>query len=421
MSHESLSPDTPQSETSAQEVSAISSHDSLVKRKKFSWANLGADGFFISLALHVVLLLVAIFWVVNTWIDTPEDPNTFSTGAGGGMQGERAAVVEHKVQMRNNRSLIKSAPKLVAKGVTSQVSLPEMPSLSGLDSGLLGGMLSKGVGGGSGGGDGTGQGIGKGAGKNFVASFFGNKFGTDGLIGQFYDFKIDPNKKSTGAGMQRANSADFREAVTKFVQSSWSPDLLDRKYYKCPTQLTSTQIFFPQISTREAPKAFEADENVGLENWIVVYRGRVTAPFTGKFRFVGYMADGLYVRFNNKVVLESNHRGFQLGAIRSKAELLYEFNNGADQIRGGEWIDVVQGRDYPIEICIADAIPGTFRGFLMFQQQGVNYAIESGGLKLPVFRCGPSVPAPLRGNQKYPPHIPDGPIFQSVAVRRGRR
>ncbi len=397
-----------------------SEDDKQVRRKRF-WRRFGGEGFLISLGIHVVCAIFAFFWIVSTFVIKPKTPDVFDTGTGGGQKGENARMREYKVKMNKIRNTVRSDKKLSVKN-SKNISLADVPALdmSALRQAAMEATASKGAGGGFGGGEGDGSGIGKGAGKNFVSAFLGTRYspGAAGLVGRFYDLKINPKMQPSGKGMDRANSYEFKEAVDKFVAGNWSSAALDKQYYCVPTKLVTTQLFFGKMPTKDAPKAFEADGNVGLDNWIVVYRGTVRAPFSGEFRFVGYVADGLFVRFNNKLVLESNHRGFQINPQRQKQfPVLYESDNGSDQLRAGSWISVTAGKEYPIEICIADAIPGTFRGFLLIEQKGATYRIENGAPKLPIFRCGDSSPPAARGGQTYPPHTPDGPIFQAVMPR----
>jgi hypothetical protein len=128
----------------------------------------------ISLLIHVLLVIVAIFWVISTWTDsTKREPTQFATGAGGGNNGDRAKIYQHQLQQKNMKSLAKSTPRLTSKNPNSTISLPDIPnvSTSSMISGATLGGSSKGFGGGSGGGIGSGQGIGVGNGKNMIGKF----------------------------------------------------------------------------------------------------------------------------------------------------------------------------------------------------------------------------------------------------------
>lgn len=145
-----------------------------VRRKQGFWARLGGGGLVVSLLFHFFLVIVAVFWVISTWTDsTKHEPTQFATGAGGGNDGDRAKIYQHKLQQKNMKSLAKSTPRLTSKNPNSTISLPDIPnvSTSSMVSGATMGGSSKGFGGGSGGGIGSGQGIGVGNGKNMIAKF----------------------------------------------------------------------------------------------------------------------------------------------------------------------------------------------------------------------------------------------------------
>lgn len=145
-----------------------------VRQKQGFWARLGGGGLMVSLMIHFFLIVVAVFWVVSTWTDsTKREPTQFATGAGGGNDGDRAKIYQHRLQQKNMKSLAKSTPRLTSKNPNSSISLPDIPnvSTSSMVSGATMGGSSKGFGGGSGGGIGSGQGIGVGNDKNMIGKF----------------------------------------------------------------------------------------------------------------------------------------------------------------------------------------------------------------------------------------------------------
>ncbi|MDR1816869.1 MAG: hypothetical protein LBR07_01505 [Puniceicoccales bacterium] len=130
-------------------------------------ASLGKEGLIVSVALHVVMLVAAVFWVVTTYLNRPPvievDILNFPTGEGGGMKHFRSSFHEHKVNFSKPAVADPSRTKLTAKGVSSNIA-PEVEEVS--HSLLRGGAASGLFGAGGGGGIGNG-GIGSG-GKNFV-------------------------------------------------------------------------------------------------------------------------------------------------------------------------------------------------------------------------------------------------------------
>ncbi len=151
----------------------VNPNEPLQRRKLPFWKRFGGEGFTISLAIHGVLVILALFWVVSTMTEsakTKKDPTTFATGAGGGSNGDKAKNYEHKIKPKNAKALAKNAARITSKSTTATIALPDMPvsTSSSMLNALTSGGASKGFGGGSGGGIGSGIGAGVGGGKNFV-------------------------------------------------------------------------------------------------------------------------------------------------------------------------------------------------------------------------------------------------------------
>ena len=166
----------------------------LRRSKRTFWQRLGGEGLTISLIIHVILILIAAIWVISTVTDSvKKDPDSFSTGQGGGAAGDKAKQFKTRAQPKNPKSMAKNTARITSKSANATISLPDLPtsSVATLNTGMMGGGSSKGFGGGSGGGIGSGMGVGRGNGRNFV-SLFGAKVGTNGLVGTFYDLKQTP-------------------------------------------------------------------------------------------------------------------------------------------------------------------------------------------------------------------------------------
>jgi len=135
------------------------------------WQKLGGEGLTISLFIHGILIIIAAIWVISTVTDSvKKDPDSFSTGAGGGSAGDRAKNQPHKVVPKNAKTLAKNASRITSKNANAAISLPDLPvsSSAAMMAGMTAGGSSKGFGGGSGGGIGSGMGVGVGNGRNFV-------------------------------------------------------------------------------------------------------------------------------------------------------------------------------------------------------------------------------------------------------------
>ena len=81
----------------------------------------------------------------------------------------------------------------------------------------------------------------------------------------------------------------------------WNESELNR-FYKAPQQLYAAQFYIPRTPAKDAPKAYGGDDKVKPSQWLAIYRGKVRAPKSGTFRFVGLGDDYLVVRFNKQNV-----------------------------------------------------------------------------------------------------------------------
>ncbi len=383
------------------------------------WQRLGGEGLTVSIAVHLLLVLLAAFWVVST-ITTggKKDPNTFATGAGGGNGGERNTKDRQKTKPRNVKAMSKSPTRITSKSATNPLAVAALPAapMSPIAGGLMSGSGSKGFGGGAGGGIGAGIGGGRG-GRNFV-SMFGAKGGTGsyGIAGTFYDFKQTRAGKPTSAMGGKpevfgdpSNSAAIgaynREVKEFLVDKNFSVSALSDKF-KAPDVLFATQIFIPPCPANAAPKAYGVEKQVKPSRWVAHYKGAVKAPTSGQFRFVGSGDDWLVVRWNGRVALDSGYQHFVTGEGNvykqfnsQKCEETHRSSLGKP-MRCGPWITVTAGQEVPIEIVLGETPGGTFYAMLCIEPRALNGKGE--GLKLLRFADGPLPEQIAKGHPSVP-------------------
>ncbi|WP_367874287.1 hypothetical protein [Luteolibacter sp. Populi] len=418
----------------------------VIPAKRSVWKRLGGGSLSISVLLHVILLVIGVFWVLRV-VKPPEKTVDFMPNSGGG----GAPASQSKALQRQARMIPTELSRVAAVGAESKISLPEpddlrIAALEPIGSSTSGGMGGQGSGGGKGNGKGTGIGDGTAPGMSRgsgAASPFGmlSASGNNMLVGNFYDLKQTKDGQATGV-----QEAEALKILSDFLGSGrWSTKILEQ-YYKAPNTLYQTKIYIPIMSAALAPEAFGCAKDVQPVNWVAHYRGMVSAPKAGKFRFVGRADNVMVVRFNNKVVLDGGDYSAGLGraiwdatsiaVLAGKSEdrqLEREMRRGGYDIpvksynyagsgqyneRGGVMVGkdftVRAGQKYPIEIMMSE-LGGLFGAALMIEEDGVKYDSEPGGAPiLPLFQVDdvvPTVPVEGRGS---PAFDPKGPVWKAM-------
>ena len=300
-----------------------------------------------------------------------------------------AGAVEHKVKASKKTAAASPAisKRIVSTAANASISLPvmEMNSSSGPDvmASVMSGM----------GGSGLGAGMGASGGAGMAAmplggltafGFKGKGF-SGGLTGTLYDLKQtkdrqpteikddgifkDPNAQEDKGYRHEAwdryqtalkdpnqhrllsdgllNSA---KVYNEFFSRNWDTSVLER-FYKSPDPMTAYQILIPRASQDDALIAFGVEKEVKPNRFLIHYKGTVTAPKDGSYRFVVSIDNGvLAIRFDGRNVfgqlslLIKGDRFPKIPYDRDK-----ESHLGRDA-RPGEWMSLRAGSKYPIEI-----------------------------------------------------------------------
>ncbi len=272
-----------------------------------------------------------------------------------------------------------------------------------------------------------------------------SKSGGSSLEGTFYDLKLTRSgapskiptiitKDANGNPLVDAqgkpykqlkvqNQHAFAAEAQKFFKN-WNVAALSG-YYKSPQKLYASSFYIPMAAAVYGPIAFQCDDVCQDGGWIAIYRGRVRAPKTGKFRFVGTGDDYLGVRFNHKVVLEAGYRipslfdekdpqawwisgmgdrerhwkkikegklpNFEGYELVSHIKELAVWNSELGGLTAGKVFEVREGQAYPIEIAISE-IPGGGFGFVLFIEDLTDGKKVKPGEKYDLFRTNFSAP-----------------------------
>lgn len=279
----------------------------------------------------------------------------------------------------------------------------------------------------------------------------------DMLQGVFYDLKQTrdgrSNKEfstvSSNGEYISNNLAPTLKVVQSFVNGSWQKKLdingcmnysALNAYYSPTTPVWISSFYTGDIPSKTAPQAFGYPNDVKPNCWICIYSGYVVAPFSGKFRFVGFGDDFLVVRFNQRIVFDYGRISATLGAalgtqkrstltsstadseksqssknpiervmptinkgesgenfysknrlvIRSP-EYMNDNNDFGSGLANGSVIDVRQGEVLPIEILVGD-IGGNFNYVLFVERLDANGMALDQNRPLLLFRTSEDLP-----------------------------
>jgi len=424
-----------------------------VKQPVSIWRKLGGGSLSISVIIHVALLCIGAVWVLRIIpADTKDKDVDFMPASGG---GGNPASAERSLEKQRANITRPNMSRVAVEGLASEIVLPEpeessqLTSLGSLGSGSLSGGLG-GSGAGGGRGNGTGQGIGDGMGPGLsTGTGLINPFGMinpneNALEGSFFDLKQTSRKKPSDV-----TNESIRDIIYEFVNHGWRESMLN-DYYQASQKLYQTKIYIPIMAADGAPAAFNCEKEVQPSRWIVVYRGFVSPPRTGKYRFIGAGDDVLVVRFNGKHVFDhgftSGTAGIHLAGnniqvmkglaeddeVRDKLRKefpmklpvkFYEYDttrnwNGAiGGLAEGAEFEAEAGVKYPIEILISEIPGGLFCASLLIEEIGQTYEQSPSGSPIfPLFRLDNELPAPTEADNA-PPYDPKGTVWKRMPGR----
>jgi len=212
------------------------------------------------------------------------------------------------------------------------------------------------------------------------------------LIGILYDFKQTQKRQPTGIKQN-----EYIGIVEEFLAKDWSESVLNR-YFRATRPLYTTQIFIPLMSAGQAPKAFEMEKVIKPSAWVIYYKGQVSPPEDGVYRFIGYADDLLAVAVNGKTVCVGARMDFKTWKAPEKPSL--KAANG--MLTFGDWIPLKKGEPVDLDVLVGERPGGSFCAFLMYEKQGAEYPKTSEGRTMyPVFQLAPG---PIReGSEKSQP------------------
>ncbi len=283
----------------------------------------------------------------------------------------------------------------------ASVAMPTMDLSSVIDGSMFGssmggmdGIGGGGLGNGFGGGNGSGMGSSKSEGSSFC--------------GRFWDLKKTSSGAPSVIGKNPTTSnSQVLEIESRFFNSMWSPNMFS-SYYESKVKLFTTCFFMPNCLDNEASHAYDPKGKMGLQpsRWVALYRAKVKAPTSGRFRFVGAADSVMGVRFNGKNVLECGFHNLRTAKWNGNLEDTYR--NGKDfyqyrdcdrwnelfgGFQAGDVFEVKEGEWYEMEVLISEIGGGEF-GFclLLDDVDGKKRKDKDGNPIFQLFRTNLSMP-----------------------------
>ncbi|MDB6076318.1 MAG: hypothetical protein JWO82_65 [Akkermansiaceae bacterium] len=363
----------------------------------------GAGAFTLSLLVHAIFILIAIFFIFQ-WVNPPVPPPSFQAngGGGGGNEGQTA----NKVQTQMRRAASTATTRRAAIEGEASFTLPDNPTemvdpgLPNLDTAMSsgsggggGGGHGGGIGSGNGKGNGPGTGTGPGVGFNFTPSPFGNKTQTaNALEGHLYDFK--QNEKGVPVEYNVTAIEDFANRVIE-LQKRGFRDLAFNKYFKAPDTLYLSQLVIKPQPAETGPSFFGAADKVKPSGWLAHYTGTIKAPKDMTFRFVGSADDYISVFSKGRPRLIACRPEIQ-ATMQERWEpgkTDAEYAGPMGTLIHGDWIHLKKDETMGMDLSIAER-PGGIVGFLLLiEEKDGKYQKDSTGRPItPIFTTEPITP-----------------------------
>lgn len=233
----------------------------------------------------------------------------------------------------------------------------------------------------------TGDGNGGGNGGGFGTS----EPSSGGLEGVLYDFKKDAEGKEITYDLN--NRADFVDRAVRLQKSKFSEAALSR-HFQAPNRLFLTHLAIPFSDASSGPKFFEAENVIKPSGWMVHYKGRVTVPRTGSYRFSGLGDDYLVLMLNGRMRLCACWEDIQ-SMVAQRWDASKPTGEFASPFSGmrlvyGDWLQLRAGETLEIDLAVGER-PGGKVGFvLQVEEKGVDYRKMADGRPiLPLFATAP--------------------------------
>ncbi len=201
------------------------------------------------------------------------------------------------------------------------------------------------------------------------------------LMGAFYDLKQTQKHMPT-----HVSPSLYTKIIDAYLARDWDERVLS-PYFQMSTTLYTTQIFIPNMNADAAPKAFHADRTVGPSLWVVHYKGQVSPPAPGTYRFWGCADDALAVAVNGKTVLVACRHDMALPHVTWRSTESPGAQAADDPLIAGDWMTIGPNQIVDLDVLLGERPGGLFNAFLLVEKQGESYPVDGRGHRIfPIFQ-----------------------------------
>ena len=221
-------------------------------------------------------------------------------------------------------------------------------------------------------------------GNDDPSAFGTSKQSEAALIGVMYDFKQTPTHQGTNI-----DANNYWDVLDEFIEKHWDESVVNR-YYQVSRPIYATQIFIPNMSAADAPKAFGAEKTVQPSLWIIHYKGQVSPPAPGTYRFWGECDDAIAAAVNGKTELVAFFTDPLPKNGWKPSDSLGAPGGETIPIVPGDWFTLGPDEIMDLDVIIGERPGGAFNAFLMVEKKGATYAKDAQGHSiLPIFQVAP--------------------------------
>jgi hypothetical protein len=191
-------------------------------------------------------------------------------------------------------------------------------------------------------------------------------------------------------------------ACNEFLKGGWNEAVMNR-FFRATQPLYATQIYFPVMPSEVAPKAFGVEKIVKGYQWMVHYKGQVSPPETGRYRFAGVADNWMAVAVNGQTVLIAKRGSVVFRDIPSFDQMGQHIIQES-KLTYGDWMDLKKGEAVDLDVAFGETTGGSSCAILLVQKEGETYEkTEKGFPILPLFQ--------LTEKKIVPPKIGSTPAF----------